>query len=203
MNNPMNVNPVFMPRRPHRGGGGGGGSSYPSTATSGLLGNQSSQPSPGGPGNGGSIPPVGSGRSGERIPPRSSMWHSNYPNDSPGWRSTGGPDMSMDGGGGGGGGGGGRRTQQRFWLPNRNPGNRHERRTPYNNPWSAPEIIFVENSRGGGQQPRGTALFGPISSGRNMDRLHAGPYGVPWRSPDVLLVENIRPAHRQAQGTIS
>lgn len=181
LNNQMNVNPVFM-RRPHRGMG----SSYPSTATSGLLSNQSQN----GP-NGLNGP---NGGRNERISPRSSMWHSNY-NDSPNWRSANnGSDMSMDGGGGV----LGRRSQQRFWLQNRNGANRHERRAPYNNPWAAPEIIFVENARG--QPPRGPSLFGPVGSGRNMDRLQ--PYGTPWRSPDILFVENVRPAHRQAQGEI-
>ncbi|KAJ8679653.1 hypothetical protein QAD02_015440 [Eretmocerus hayati] len=170
----MTMNPSYM-RRPHRIG-------YPSTATSGLLSNQS-------PGS------VSSARS-ERISPRSSMWHSSYSNDS--WQRSsgigssgappdGGPiDSSLPIG---------RRSQPRFWLHNRNPGgSRHERR-PFNNPYP-PEIIFVENSRGGGQPPRGSSLFGPIGNSRlNAGRLQ--PYGTPWRSPDILFVENVRPAHRQ------
>ncbi|XP_058805787.1 uncharacterized protein LOC131672527 isoform X2 [Phymastichus coffea] len=172
-NNQLTINP-FM-RRPHRSMG----SSYPSTATSGLLSNQSQ----GGPSN-------GLGPRNDRISPRSSMWHSNY--DS--WRSSSGADMSIDNSGGGGV-TGNRRMQPRFYMHNRNnSGNRHERRAPpYNNPWAAPEIIFVENNR---QSSRGPSLFGPIAS-RNTDRLQG--YGAPWRSPDVLFVENVRPAHRQPQ----
>lgn len=165
---------VFM-RRPHRGGMN---ANYPSTATSGLLSNQSSA--------------NGSSRN-ERISPRSSMWHSSYSNDS--WqRSSAGnveplensPPI-------------GRRSQPRFWLHNRNlGGSRYERRgAPYNNPW-APEIIFLENPRSGPPPPRGASLIGPIGSVRNPNRLQ--PYGMPWRSPDILFVENVRPAHRQPPG---
>jgi hypothetical protein len=173
-------------RRPHRSMG----SNYPSTTTSGLLSNQlQNGPSgPNGPSGGGN----GGGGRNERISPRSSMWHSNY-NDNLNWRSSSnnGSDISIDGGVG-------RRSQPRFWLHNRNGGNRHERRAPYNSPWAAPEIIFVDNMRSGGQPPRGASLFGPVNSSRNVDRLQ--PYGTPWRSPDILFVENVRPAHRQAQG---
>ena len=166
LHNQMNMNPSYL-RRPYRGGMG---SSYPSTATSGLLSNQSQ--------NGGNP-----GRN-ERISPRSSMWHSSY-NDN--WRpAVGAPNFDMAARGGG------RRVlPPRFWLRNRNqPGNRYERRAHYSNPGVAPEIIFVENGRGGGLPPR-----------RNIDRLQ--PYGTPRRSPDILFVENVRPAHRQPQGAFA
>lgn len=178
MNNQM---PVFMRRQHGRnmggggGGGGGIGSAYPSTATSGLLSNQYEQ----------------------RIIPRSasSMWHPNY-NDSS-WRGN--PDGNPNNGiepirriGG---------NTPRIWLHHRNPVARaHERRTPYNNPWPAPEVMYVENPRQIAvtvhhAPVRGPSLFGGPAS-RNVDRIQ--PYGASWRSSDMFY-ENPRPAHRPVQ----
>lgn len=169
------ISPNYMGRRAHRTLN----SSYPSTATSGLLSNQSQSSS--GPNS------LNMGRNEQRI--RSSMWHSNY-NDT--WQRPPGiiPDINnpID-------------TNRRYqrWSYNRNNGNRNDSRRhgTYPGQWPAMEMFFQDNIRGN-PSIRSSNYIGPMISNRSIDRLQ--PYGAPWRAPEILFAENNRPAHRHAPG---
>lgn len=168
----------FMGRRVHRSIN----SSYPSTATSGLLSNQSQASS--GPNS------INLGRNEQRI--RSSMWHSSY-NDT--WQRPPGvnplPDISNPA-----------ETNRRFqrWSYNRNNGNRNDSRRQSHGSygqWPAMEMFFPDNVRSN-PSIRGSNYIGPMISNRSIDRLQ--PYGAPWRAPEILFAENVRPAHRHVPG---